>query len=287
MSRTLLRVVAVLAVVLAAATSRANTPNVQWVSGPQATVDLGQNVAEIPLPDAYMFAGPQDTRMLMEAMGNSASNDEVGLISPKDEGQDWFMIFEYRKEGYVKDDDKDQIDKDAILKSYQEGTEAANKERKERGIAGIHVTGWFEEPHYDAATHNLVWALRARSDDGHDVVNYNVRLLGREGYMSVTLVDSPDKLAQSKPEVQKLLDGFHYKQGKTYAEWVPGDKVAAYGLTALVAGGAGAAAAKLGLFAVLGKFFAKAGKAIVVVVVAIGAFLKKLFSSFSRREQPE
>jgi uncharacterized membrane-anchored protein len=286
MRRAVTGALGVLVVAFLAVEARANPTDVQWISGPR-NVDLGADVAQIQLPEAYVFAGAEDTRKLMESMGNTASNDEVGLISPKDDAQDWFMIFEYRPEGYVKDDDKDKIDKDAILKSYQEGTEEANKLRKERGVPGIHVTGWFEEPHYDAATHNLVWALNARSDDGHDVVNYNVRVLGRQGFMSITLVDSPTRLAQSKPEVQKLLDGFGYKQGKSYAEWIPGDKVAAYGLTALVAGGAGAAAAKLGLFAVFGKFFAKAGKAIIVAIVAVFAALKKLFSSLSSRRQSE
>ena len=62
------------------------------------------------------------------------------------------------------------------------------------------------------------------------------------------------------------------------AEWVSGDKVAAYGLAALVAGGAGAAAVKVGLFASLAKVIAKGGKAIVLLLIGLGAGLKKLFT---------
>jgi uncharacterized membrane-anchored protein len=208
------------------------------------------------------------------------------MISPKSEEEDWFILFEYNAEGYVKDDDKDKIDKDAILESYKEGTEEANKVRKEKGLPGLHVTGWYEEPHYDETTHNLVWALLAKNDNGHEVVNYNVRLLGREGYMSVTLVDEPAKLALSKPQVEAVLAGFTYKGGKSYAEWVPGDKVAQYGLTALIAGGAGAAAVKMGLFGALLKILAKGGKAVVLLVVAVLAGLKKLVSGlFGRSEE--
>jgi uncharacterized membrane-anchored protein len=112
-----------------------------------------------------------------------------------------------------------------------------------------------------------------------------VRLLGREGFMSVTLVDEPGKLARSKPEVVKLLSGFEYKQGKRYSEWVPGDKVAQYGLAALVAGGAGAAAAKLGLFAVLGKLLAKGGKAIVALLAALALGAKQLFARLTGRSE--
>jgi uncharacterized membrane-anchored protein len=114
-----------------------------------------------------------------------------------------------------------------------------------------------------------------QSDDGEQSVNYNIRLLGRQGYMSATLVTDPSTLAADKAEVEQLLGGYHFKQGKTYAEFTDGDKLAGYGLTALIAGGAGAAAVKLGLFKVL----AKAWKLVVVGFLAVVAFLKKIVSS--------
>ncbi len=261
----------------------AEMPQINWVQGPK-TVSLGDQ-AHIQMGQPYNFADASGARELMEAMGNTVSNDEVGLIMPRAKDQDWFMLFEYEAVGFVKDDDKDKIDKDAILEGIRQGTEEANEMRKRKGIPALHVQGWFEEPHYDPVTHNLVWALTARNDEGQEVVNYNVRLLGRQGFMSVTLVDEPAKLARSKPEVEKVLAGFSYKAGRSYAEFVPGDKVAEYGLVALVAGGAGAAAVKTGLFAALLKILAKGGKAVVLLVVAALAAVKKVLSSiFSRGE---
>ena len=268
--------VSMFAAVLSASFAVAAVP-AAWTKGP-TSVDLGADVARIDLDRGHAFAGAEDTRRLLQEMGNTVDNSELGMITPTAEDQDWMVLFEYEKAGYVKDDDKDAIDKDAILESYQKGTEEANKARKARGIPALHVTGWYEEPHYDARTHNLVWALRAKEDGGGEVVNYNVRLLGREGYMSVTLVDEPAKLAASKPHVDKLLSTFAYKKGKTYAEWVSGDKVAAYGLAALVAGGAGAAAVKVGLFASLAKVIAKGGKAVVLLLVGLIAGIKKMFT---------
>ncbi len=261
----------------------AGMPEVNWVQGPK-TVDLGDQ-AQIQIGQPYTFADASDSRELMEAMGNTVSNDEVGLVMPRAKDQDWFMLFEYQPVGFVKDDDKDAIDKDAILDGIRKGTEEANEVRKRKGIPALHVQGWFEEPHYDPATHNLVWALTAKNDDGSEVVNYNVRLLGRHGYMSVTLVDEPTKLAVSRPEIAKVLSGFSYKTGRSYAEFVPGDKVAEYGLVALVAGGAGAAAVKLGLFQLLFKVLAKGGKAMVLLVVAALAAVKKMFASMLGRSE--
>ena len=271
-------------VLLGGAPVHAQAPRVNWTTGP-ATVDLGDGIAEVRLGENHNFAGAADTRKLLSAMGNRIDNTEVGLVAPRAEGQDWILVFEYNDVGHVKDDEKDKIDAEAILTGIREGTEASNKMRKERGIPGLHVVGWQEPPSYDPVSHNLHWAILAKDDQGDEVVNYNVRLLGRGGYMSVTLVESPLKLAASKPELDNVLSGFAYKQGKTYAEFLPGDKVAKYGLTALVAGGAGAAAAKLGLFAVLGKMLAKMGKAVVLLFVAAAAGVKKLWASLTGRDK--
>jgi uncharacterized membrane-anchored protein len=286
-SRCLLAVAAAIPVLLGTGARRVEAQPrqpIQWTAGP-GTVEVGDGIAEVQLGQNHKFAGAADTKKLLTAMGNRIDNTEVGMVAPTTEDQDWILIFEYKDVGYVKDDEKDKIDADEILKGIQEGTEAGNKMRKERGIPGLHVVGWQEAPSYDPATHNLHWAILGRDDQGDEVVNYNVRLLGRAGYMSVTLVESPLKLAASKPELDTVLSSFAYKQGKTYAEFIPGDKLAKYGLTALVAGGAGAAAVKLGLFAVLGKMLAKMGKAVVLLFAAAAAGVKKLIASLTGRDR--
>lgn len=252
-------------------------PKVSWTQGP-AEVEMG-GVATMALPDSMAFAGADDTKKLLESMGNFANGSEMGLVVPRAEGQNWFIVYEYRKVGYVKDEEKDRIDADGILKGITEATEASNERRKEMGVPGLHVLRWAEPPRYDERTHNLVWATLARDDEGHEVVNYNVRVLGREGFTSVTLVDDARNWVAAKPAVEQALAAFTYKKGRSYAEWVPGDKVAEYGLTALVAAGAGAAAAKLGFFAYLGKLFAKAGKLVVVGIAALGGLIAKLWSA--------
>jgi uncharacterized membrane-anchored protein len=148
------------------------------------------------------------------------------------------------------------------------------------------VVGWQEKPYYDASTHNLSWAILAKDDGGDQVVNFNVRLLGRRGYVSATLVDDPTKIADARPQLDGILAAFSYKSGSKYAEFRSGDKVAEYGLMALVAGGAGAAAAKTGLLAAFGKLLVKGGKAVVLLVVAafaaVGKFLKAVFGNDRR-----
>ncbi len=252
-------------------------PKIAWKAGP-GTADVGRDLARIEIGKEYLFADGEDSRKLMEYFGNPPSNKEVGLVMPASDNVSWFILFEHFDVGYVKDDEKDKIDADAILKNIQRGTEEANKIRKEKGMPVIKVLGWHEKPHYDPRTHNLVWATLAEGAGGKNV-NYTVKLLGRQGYVSAIFVGDPESLAGAKPEVDALISKFSYKQGRSYAEFVKGDKVAQYGLTALIAGGAGAAAVKMGLFGWLGSFFAKMWKVVVAGVIAAGAGLKKLFSS--------
>lgn len=255
--------------------------NIDWLEGP-AVAKMGNNLAEITIDSSYIFADGNDARRLMSMIGNPPSNLEVGLISPINNALAWFVLFEYKNVGYIKDDDKNKIDEKKILKNIKQGTDASNAERVKMGGRPLEVIGWYEKPHYDESTNNLVWAILAVS--GNDtIVNYNTRLLGRSGYTSVVVVASMEQLNQIKPEIEKLLSTFTYTKGKKYSEFVKGDKIAEYGLAALVAGGAGAAAVKFGLFKVL----AKAWKLVVIGIAAFALSLKKLFPKLLGMEKKE
>jgi len=238
---------------------------VKWEKG-ETTSKLG-SLAEIKVPAGFMFANGNDTRLLMEAMENPATDAELGLVAPTSFA--WFVVFEFSDVGYVKDDEKGKLDADAMLKSLQKGTEAGNKERRKRGWAPLTIVGWKQPPQYDPETQNLTWATLLRSGEGENV-NYNTRLLGRKGVMSVTLVLGADQMDTVVPEFKQMLKGFSYVAGERYAEYRAGDKIAKYGLTALVVGGGAALAAKAGLFKHLWKI-------IVVAGAAIAGFVKKLF----------
>jgi uncharacterized membrane-anchored protein len=105
--------------------------------------------------------------------------------------------------------------------------------------------------------------------------------------MSADLVLDPSQVEATLPEYNLLLDDFSYTSGNKYAEFMKGDKVAGYGLTALIAGGATAVAIKTGLFAKLWKFLAVAvaslWKFLAVIVAGIAAYIRKLFGKVLRR----
>lgn len=245
---------------------------INWQDGP--TIGQLGSIAQLKLPAGYRFTGKQGALTVMELTHNPSSGRELGVVIPAGGDVKWFMTFEFSDSGYVKDDDKDKLDSDAILKSIQEGTEAANEERRKHGWKPFHVTGWRTQPFYDPLTHNLTWAIDGRGDDSTTPgsVNHSIRLLGRGGTMDVDLVVAPEDYTASLPQFNAVINGFSYVQGQRYADFRAGDKVAKYGLAALIAGGAGAVLLKTGLLA---KFW----KLIVVGIAAIAGFIKKIFGS--------
>ena len=242
-------------------------PSIDWVTGP-AEGKLG-SIATVAVPETYIFAGPDDTRKLMEAMQNPTSGDEMGFLAPT-EGE-WFIVFEYDDSGHIADDEKAELDGDAILKTLREGQKAGNKEREKRGWDTLEITGWMQAPHYDAESHNLEWGTKLKSSTGSENVNYNSRLLGRTGVMSATLVGNEKAIQEGMATYKDILKKHSFVPGQKYAEFRAGDKVAKYGLTALITGGAAAVALKTGI---LQKFW----KLIVLAVAAGAAGLKKFFT---------
>lgn len=231
--------------------------------------------AKIRIPEGYAFLDDKSTRRFLELMGNPPRDNHY-LISPAN--LDWFAVFSFDPAGYVKDDEK--IDADQLLETLKRSDAPGNEERKRLGMDPIYTDGWHVPPHYDAGTKRLEWGMRLRDQKGGLHVNYTSRLLGRSGVMSAVLVSSPQSLAQDMREFNRVLAGYDFVAGEKYAEFKSGDKIAEYGLAALVVGGAAAAAAKAGLFKSLGKFLW-----VIVGGVLMGgwALLKKFFG---RKETP-
>src|SRR6266566_9539070 len=253
------------------AVAAAQLEKIPWAKGPSKG-QLGSE-ASITVPVNCLFTGVNGVRAFMEATQNNASGKERGVVlcPGNATSETWFVLFSYDESGYVRDDEGSHLDADAILASVRSGTEAGNRERKRRGWATLTVEGWATKPFYDRATNNLTWAITAHDNEGGRTVNHSVRLLGRGGVMHADLVTTPDALTALVPTFNGMIGGFSYSPGNKYAEWRSGDKVAAYGLTALVAGGAGVALVKSGL---LVKFW----KLIVIGFAALVGALKRLWS---------
>ena len=246
------------------------------LEGP-ATAKLG-NIAQIGLPAGYAFFDGKTTRAIMESSGEPTSGNELGLLHPTN--APWSVIFEFSDVGFVKDDEKDKLDPVKLLAAIKAGNDEGNKERERNGNPPLIIVGWEQEPKYDPTTHNLTWAIRATSE-GRAILNYNTRLLGRKGVMEVVLICKPEEFSNTLPLFQGLLANHKFQSGESYTEYKPGDKIAKYGLGALVLGGGAVAAAKLGLLGPVILFFKKAWKLVIVALVAVASFFKKILNKIT------
>lgn len=238
--------------------------------------------SSIEIPYGFRYLNGEDANRYMQAYGNPPSNYE-GMIATQD--LSWIVLFQFDPMGYVKDDEKNDLDADALFEQLTHNQEQGNRYRQEQGLQPVYIDGWAMEPRYNDRTNNLEWGLLLHSGNStQQFINYQTKLLGREGVMEVTLICDVEQLDYILPSYQDLLVGHMYKEGKSYAEYKQGDKLAEYGLTALIAGGAIYGAAKLGFLGGIIAFGKKFLKFIVIGLVAVGAAAKKFFARMSGRE---
>ena len=243
--------------------------------------------ASLKLGADYFFVPKAEGARVLRALGNVVDEQGfVGLVVGNRQNDQWIVVIRYVKEGYIKDDDAKNWSADELLKNIKEGVERSNQDRTTRGFPELEVLGWVEPPAYDAATHRLVWSLLAKDkgepDNVEKSINYNTYALGRDGYFSLNLLTGSERIASEKAVAHDLLAALSYSDGKRYEDFSAStDRIAEYGLMALVGG---VAVKKLGLFALLIALVLKFAKVIMIGAALLGAGVMKFFRRKPRQE---
>ena len=251
------------------------------------TVNVSGANATLALTPQFRYLDARDAQnVLSKLWGNPPDSSVLGMLVPtaaplSDPKNSWAVVITYKDDGHVADDDAAKIDYDKMLKEMQEGTRDANPERKKQGYPEIELVGWAAKPHYDATSNKLYWAKELAVTGAREhTLNYDIRALGRGGYLSLNAVAGMDQLGMVETEMQKVLGMTTFDAGQRYGDFnASTDKVAAYGIGALVAG---AIAAKAGLFAKLLVLLVAAKKFIIIGFLAVVAGVKKFFGKKSQ-----
>jgi uncharacterized membrane-anchored protein len=217
-------------------------------------IELPGGVATLTVPESFYYLNPADAeKVLVEVWGNppSSAKDTLGMLFPGDttpfDPASWAVVIAYAEDGHVSDENADDIDYDALMTDMREATQSGNKERTAAGFEPIELIGWATKPHYDRASHKMYWAREIEFGDQPDhTLNYGIRVLGRKGVLELNFVAGMDQKETIAEELDKVLGMAEFEPGSRYEDFAPGiDKVAAYGIGALVAG---KVLAKTGLF---------------------------------------
>jgi len=246
----------------------------------QGVIPIGKNLAKITLSEDFRYLSPDDAqKVIVDVWGNPPRDKSLGMIVPADfelaDGDSWGVVITYEEDGHVKDNDAASINYNDLLKQMQEGTREANEERKKAGYDSIELVGWATAPRYDEASHKLYWAKELKfGGSDENTLNYDIRALGRRGVLSLNAVAAMSQLKDIEKDMRAVLGFVEFTEGNRYTDYVDGtDKVAAYGIGALIAGGL---AAKAGLFKLLLGGLLAFKKFAILAVVALVALVKKL-----------
>ena len=247
----------------------------------QGEIALSQADAHLKLGTQFRFLDAPDARKVLEDLwGNPPDDSVLGLVVPAavplDDAHSWAVVLTESDDGHVSDEDASETDYPKLLKQMQEETEDENADRKKAGYPALHLVGWAEPPRYDSANKKLYWARELSAEGAaQHTLNYDIRVLGRSGYLSMNAVAGMDDVATVKAGMQELLPMVDFDPGNRYADYdAKTDKLAAYGVAALIGGGI---AAKAGLFAKIGALLLAGKKLVVLLLAAIAGAWRKFF----------
>ena len=246
----------------------------QW-----GTVTVKDGIATIRLPDDYTYLQQGDARYVVEDLwGNAPDETVIGLVVPPNlpsgEEAGWTIIVSFVDDGYVADEDATSIDYDSLLTEMQRDARTAADDLRAQGYAAAQLLNWAEPPHYDAVGKKLYWAQRLLFDgDTVPTLNYNVRILGRRGYLLLNAIADDGMLSTVSAGSKEILALTEFAPGHRYEDFDPSyDKLAAYGIGGLIAG----------------KLLAKAGilkiliKPLLILLAVVGGGLAKWFGAGKR-----
>jgi len=123
------------------------------VRGP-STASLGAQ-GSFQVSDTHLFIPVPEATRIFRALGNSPGSSLFGIVTSERDEESWIATINFRKEGYIRDDDAKEWNADELLDNLKAGTENSNEERRSRGFPEIEVVGWIEKPPMTAG--HTVW----------------------------------------------------------------------------------------------------------------------------------
>ena len=245
------------------------------IKDPSSSKDL----ASISTGETLRYLNSQDTKTVLETLwGNPPDAPSLGMIVPQGftpfggNGHYFAIDITYSEDGYVDDKDAKDINFDTLLEEMKSDAKRYNSERIEQGYSPVELIGWAQAPFYDSESKKLYWAKELKFGDSDiHTLNYNIRILGRKGYLNLNIIAGMDDLEFVNEQLKTILDAVEFKPEFHYSSYDPSiDKLASYGIGALVAG---KVLSKAGFFVVLMKFW----KLIAAGIAALFIGLKKKF----------
>lgn len=240
-------------------------------------ITLLNGAVKLTVPEGYKFLDSEQSSYVLTDLWGNPPSEVIGLLFPEDvtplsDNFTYAVELTYSEEGYIEDEDAKDLDYDDLLSEMQTDAKELNPERVKQGYEPVELVGWASEPFYDTKNKKLHWAKELKFGETEiNTLNYNIRVLGRKGYLNMNAIGDITVLPIFQEDINKVLSSVDFQEGYKYSDFNPDyDKVAAYGIGGLIAG---KILAKAGFFVLIAKFW----KIIAVAVIgAIAAFKKRI-----------
>lgn len=246
------------------------------------TIYLKDGIARLVVPEGYKYLNPEGSQSVLEDLWGNPPEETLGMLFPEDmmptsEVFTYAIDISFEEEGYIEDDDAEDIDYDELLESMQQDIRDANPARVEMGYEPMELVGWAAAPFYDATEKKLHWAKEITFGDAEiNTLNYNIRILGRKGFLTMNVIGDIDVLPMVNQDLDQVLASVEFEDGNKYSDFDPDiDEVAAYGIGGLIAG---KVLAKAGFFAAILKFWK------VIALGVVGGFAALKNRIFGKKE---
>jgi uncharacterized membrane-anchored protein len=239
------------------------------------TIQLLTANAKILVPEGYKFLDAEQSEYVLCDLWDNPPQKILGMLfpshaNPLDQDLSFAVEISYSEDGYIKDEEAKNIDYTDLLEEMKEDTEKENPSRKEAGYPEIHLIGWASTPFYDIENKKLYWAKELQFENYEsNMLNYDIRILGRKGYLNLNAIGDIDVLPDFQKDANKIIASVEFNPGNQYKEFNPNiDKIATYSISGLLAG---KMLPKEGFFTVILKFW----KLILIGGVGFIAVFKK------------
>lgn len=243
-----------------------------WMRSGDLHFDRSHSTLSLPAGFAGVAGG--DAVRFDELINGSKDEKTEGILLSKNDDT---VFFQFIESGYVTIDDWESLDPTAMINSIRENTEESNAVRRQHGLKPLHVKGWLHPPSFDRPTKTVFWAISIDRDNGSALVNSVALRLGRTGYEKIIWAAEPEAFTAAGGTLDPMLRAHSYDAGQRYEDHAAGDKLAGYGVAALVGAVAGAKLAKVaaagGALLLFKKFW-------FLVLAPIALFYRKIKNFF-------
>ena len=187
------------------------------IPGQTGVISLDVANCTLKVPEGFVFLDKEASKHLIVDYWNNpdeSADEIIGTLVNDYAGYfynvDIAYIIMYDDSGYVSDEDANSIDYDELLKSLQDELKEENKNNPYE--TQWELLDWAWQPTYDSQKKVLGWAKHFRIDGEREVINYDIRVLGKSGFVLIKAVADPEFKEQVMADNEAIINSVEYNE---------------------------------------------------------------------------